>query len=271
LNDGNDWLHAGLTSSVVTTFSINKNNELFAGTEEDGLFRSTNAGATWQYLGFSGQTISCLTVNDTGNIFVGSYGGVHRSTDNGATWNYIQFSSAYVNAILSKGNNHLYAGTFAGVYSSSNGGATWTAMSNTGLRQTTILSLAFDENNNLIAGTYQGGLYRTEQSITDVASDEEIPSSIELFQNYPNPFNPTTNFGFRIANFGLVTLKVYNLLGQEVAIILKEKSLAAGEYTFVWNADENPSGVYLARLEIMPNASAIQSKSIQTKKILLMR
>jgi len=138
-NDGSVWLQKGLTSSIITTFSLNQKNELFAGTEDNGLFRSTDDGATWQYLGFSGQTISCLTINDVGNIFVGSYGGVSRSTDNGVTWSYVQFVPTYVNALLPKGNNHLYAGTFSGVYSSSNGGATWTAMSNTGLRQTTIL------------------------------------------------------------------------------------------------------------------------------------
>ncbi|MBI5214675.1 MAG: T9SS type A sorting domain-containing protein, partial [Ignavibacteriae bacterium] len=261
-NQGEDWMQAHLESTIVTTLAVNQFNDVFAGTDGDGLFRSTDNGMSWQYLGFSGQTISCLTINDAGNIYAGSYGGVHRSTDNGETWSYVSFVSTYVNALLPKGTNHLYAGTFSGVYSSSNGGETWAAMSNTGLRQTTILSLAFDENDNLIAGTYQGGLYRTEQSITDVTTEDELPTATTLFQNYPNPFNPSTTLSFVISHSSLVNLKIYNLLGQEVGVLVNNELYEAGEYALEWNAGKNPSGVYFARLEILPNSGSIHSKSI---------
>ncbi|MBI3194081.1 MAG: T9SS type A sorting domain-containing protein [Ignavibacteriae bacterium] len=78
----------------------------------------------------------------------------------------------------------------------------------------------------------------------------ETPTSTLLHVNYPNPFNPTTNFGFRIADFGLVTLKVYNLLGQEVATVLNQEGMGAGEYEFPFVASHLPSGCYFYRLSV---------------------
>ncbi|MBI3189499.1 MAG: T9SS type A sorting domain-containing protein [Ignavibacteriales bacterium] len=75
----------------------------------------------------------------------------------------------------------------------------------------------------------------------------EQPMKFSLEQNYPNPFNPTTNFGFRIANFGLVTLKVYDVLGREVATLIDEKK-EVGEHSVLWNAEGFPSGVYFYKL-----------------------
>ncbi|MBI3194095.1 MAG: hypothetical protein HYZ34_06450, partial [Ignavibacteriae bacterium] len=66
--------------------------------------------------------------------------------------------------------------------------------------------------------------------------ENEEPMGFALHQNYPNPFNPTTNFGFRIANFGLVTLKIYNLLGQEIATLLNQEALEEGEHEVTFDA-----------------------------------
>lgn len=69
-----------------------------------------------------------------------------------------------------------------------------------------------------------------------------------LTQNYPNPFNPTTNIEFRIANFGLVTLKVYDVLGREVATLVNEER-KPGNYEVSWDASGMASGVYFYRLQ----------------------
>jgi hypothetical protein len=91
----------------------------------------------------------------------------------------------------------------------------------------------------------------------DVDEKGDINYSYSLFQNYPNPFNPTTNIGFRIVHFGLVTLKVYDILGKEVAIILNEE-LAPGEYHIPFSAEgmASPyfhfplsSGIYFYKLQ----------------------
>jgi len=76
-----------------------------------------------------------------------------------------------------------------------------------------------------------------------------LPSKMALSQNYPNPFNPTTNIKYSVPQSGFVTLKVYNILGQEVATLL-QKQQRAGNYIATFDASKLASGVYLYRLEI---------------------
>ncbi len=84
-----------------------------------------------------------------------------------------------------------------------------------------------------------------------VASVENIsgvtPSNYSLDQNYPNPFNPSTTINFTIPNSDFVTLKVYNILGSEVATLVNE-NLSAGSYRFNFDARNLASGVYLYEL-----------------------
>ncbi|MEO8167909.1 MAG: T9SS type A sorting domain-containing protein [bacterium] len=90
----------------------------------------------------------------------------------------------------------------------------------------------------------------------------DVPVETKLFQNYPNPFNPTTNFEFRIANSGFVSLKVFDLLGREVATLVNEE-LPPGEYRRTLAAQGLASGTYYYRLQV--------GSFIQTKKMLLLR
>jgi len=75
----------------------------------------------------------------------------------------------------------------------------------------------------------------------------EIPGTYELQQNYPNPFNPTTNIRFAVPHNELVTIKVYDLLGKEVAVLLNENK-QAGIYEINFNASSLSSGVYFYKM-----------------------
>ena len=75
-----------------------------------------------------------------------------------------------------------------------------------------------------------------------------IPSVYSLSQNYPNPFNPSTKINFAIPKQGLVTLKIYDILGREVRTLVNEVK-SAGSYTIDFNASEFSSGVYFYKLE----------------------
>jgi cyanophycinase len=100
---------------------------------------------------------------------------------------------------------------------------------------------------------------------TNVGQERQrLPRTFMLEQNYPNPFNPTTNFEFRIANCELVTLKVFDVLGREVARLVNDVR-SAGVYTVRWDASSFPSGVYFARLDHTAGGS-MQS---DTRKIVL--
>jgi hypothetical protein len=75
-----------------------------------------------------------------------------------------------------------------------------------------------------------------------------VLQSYRLKQNYPNPFNPSTTIEFTIPQYGFVSLKIYNLLGEEVVTLLSA-SLLSGSYKYEWNASGLASGLYLCRLE----------------------
>lgn len=77
----------------------------------------------------------------------------------------------------------------------------------------------------------------------------EIPDGFTLAQNYPNPFNPQTNIAFEMKDAGLATLKVYDMLGREVATLVDEH-LAAGTYTATFTANDLPSGTYVYQLDV---------------------
>jgi len=99
--------------------------------------------------------------------------------------------------------------------------------------------------------------------ITSVSlSSGKLPSKFDLAQNYPNPFNPATSISFDLPLKSFVLLKVFDLIGREVATIVSGE-LSAGTHTREWNAANMPSGIYFYRL---------QSDSFsETKKLVLMR
>ncbi|MGB6032521.1 MAG: T9SS type A sorting domain-containing protein, partial [Bacteroidota bacterium] len=90
----------------------------------------------------------------------------------------------------------------------------------------------------------------------------ELPASYSLSQNYPNPFNPSTMIEFALPHAATVMLKVYNLLGAEVAT-LASGDHPAGTFKILWGASDIPSGVYFYRLSA--------GKFVQTRKMILMK
>jgi len=84
-------------------------------------------------------------------------------------------------------------------------------------------------------------------NVTGIDDESSIPFNFSLEQNYPNPFNPKTKIGFRIADFRFVSLKVYDLLGREVATPVDEYR-PAGSYEVEFDASRLSSGVYLYKL-----------------------
>ena len=101
-----------------------------------------------------------------------------------------------------------------------------------------------------------------------------VPTQFSLEQNYPNPFNPTTNFEFRIGTFSakdasggeFVTLKVFDVLGREVATLVNEER-RAGIYRVTWDASKLPSGVYFYRLLARHTSGGQAGDFVETKKM----
>ncbi len=89
--------------------------------------------------------------------------------------------------------------------------------------------------------------YKGPSSPTLVAFGSTVPNQFSLSQNYPNPFNPATNLQFTVPEARFVSLKIYDLLGKEVATLIGE-NLNPGSYSVQWDATRYPSGIYFYRL-----------------------
>jgi len=99
-------------------------------------------------------------------------------------------------------------------------------------------------------------------NITETNKGEEQPKEFRLEQNYPDPFNPTTNIKYSIPNLELVKLKVYDVLGREVATLINEEK-PVGNYEVEFNTTTLSSGVYLYRIQA--------GTFVETKKMVLIK
>ncbi|MBX2992647.1 MAG: T9SS type A sorting domain-containing protein [Bacteroidetes bacterium] len=104
--------------------------------------------------------------------------------------------------------------------------------------------------------------YRLPIPPVSVGEGGVVANSFKLSQNYPNPFNPSTKIDYTVAQAGLVSIKVYNLLGQEVATLLNE-NLSPGSYQVTFDGAKLPSGVYVYKM----SAGSYQ----ESKKMVLMK
>ena len=94
-------------------------------------------------------------------------------------------------------------------------------------------------------------------------SSYEKPTGVQLFQNYPNPFNPSTVIRYSLPVNSVMTLTIFNMLGQEVATLLNKQEIEEGEYELPFHAINLPSGVYFYKLQT--------ETSIQTKRMILLK
>jgi hypothetical protein len=90
----------------------------------------------------------------------------------------------------------------------------------------------------------------SDATVTGIAA--ELPPGFALLQNSPNPFNPITNVAFEIASEGRVTLKIYDLMGREIATLV-DKNLSPGRHNARWNAARQASGMYFCELTVVPS------------------
>lgn len=103
---------------------------------------------------------------------------------------------------------------------------------------------------------------RLTDEIVSVADEKSIPNTFTLEQNYPNPFNPSTTIRYSIPTSEFVSLKVYDVLGNEVATLVNEEK-SAGSYEVEFNASLLSSGIYFYKLQV--------GNFVETKKMILMK
>jgi hypothetical protein len=99
-------------------------------------------------------------------------------------------------------------------------------------------SISFDPGNWIL---------KNVNSVVTGLENEMNPNSFSLEQNYPNPFNPSTTIKFNLGKAGFTTLKLYNVIGKEVANIVNDQ-LEAGAHEVTFNANDLPTGTYFYKL-----------------------
>jgi photosystem II stability/assembly factor-like uncharacterized protein len=243
-----------------------------------GVFRTLDGGASWRRI-FNDTPLSYKTsitfVNATHGWICGAGGLVMHTTDGGFTWQ--RQTSGTIDQLERIRFTDTQRGWAVGLgimIRTTNGGQTW-------LRDTVetypymfdLSLLAYDNTLHGWAVGFSGSVFKHESPLTAVGEkrDEVVPSGFALYQSYPNPFNPTTTIKFQIPssklgfgnwNLGFVSLKVFDVLGREVATLVNEVK-PPGEYSVAFDGSKLPSGVYYYQLRT--------GNFLATKKMILVR
>jgi hypothetical protein len=249
---------------------------LFAGTSA-GVFLSTNNGANWtKKYGPTDVASFAVTTNTLGVVTL--YAGAFRSTDAGTNWTqtlptYVIVDGRSVmptcKALLSNNNNLFIGSLNYGVLMTSDD-YHFTPANEGFFPLTTVNALSLN-GTVLFAGTSDAGVWKRSlaQMTTAIGRPDAVyPLQFTLEQNYPNPFNPSTAISFQLSAASFVSLRVYDMLGKQVATLVSQE-LQAGYYSTKWMADV-PSGVYLYRIEAIETGNT-GKRFVETRKMILLR
>ncbi len=256
--------------------SINDNPPLFK------ISQSTDGGSSWneQYSDntTNGDTLSASGamqfVDSNNGWVVGPNGRILKTTDGGSNWTllttanlgiyanskclyFLDANTGWIGTNIHTPNQpttHLLINT-------TDGGSTWTQQP-VPFTDNSVFSIYFvDAQNGWI--TADTGVIAHYSILESVEGENNIPIKFSLQQNYPNPFNPTTKIRFTLPEMTNVTLKVFNILGQEVATLVNGKELTQGLHEYSFDGSELSSGIYIYKI--------IAGNFIQSKKMTLMK
>jgi photosystem II stability/assembly factor-like uncharacterized protein len=277
-NGGQDWNILPVRTGEWEKGLFFKINALLAIGVSSGstvLYKSLDYGESFESL-YSGFTTFDLNnpiyALSNGYAFLSSHGsglfGVIRSQDSGLNWEQVLFNDNIVPTIFSREDGLVITGTYVSSISdtnevliSTNFGNTWTDIVQPTMWGIYITDVNQDAQGNLFFGTSGEGLYEIE-IITGVEDQSAKIFHFNLFQNYPNPFNPKTSIQYTVSGRQFISLKVYDLLGSEVATLVNEEK-QSGNYEIEFDASSLTSGIYFYQLKA--------GEYIQTKKMILLK
>jgi photosystem II stability/assembly factor-like uncharacterized protein len=277
-NTGQTWMESVIDSGFAFGFPIIDiefyDNEI--GFASGGsfdiagqMFKTTDGGLNWKSVIVGPEPVLDLHIVDSLNILCAGgdfeYGAsIVSTTNSGTNWIYNELGVFGIsNAIGYRTQNEIWVSMnlIDSFLLSTDGGYNWDLLPTPG---STILSdMTFTDYRNGWAVGKNGVILKYNSSLINILNTGNFtPGNFTLYQNYPNPFNPVTNLGFGISKSGFVTLKVYDVLGNEVAVLVNENK-APGYYNIQFDGSNLSSGVYYYRLE---------SKGfVQTKRMMLLK
>lgn len=274
-NNGASWRTTGnLFGPSTITCLATKGDTIFAGTDGYGIYLSPDNGISWQSTrkGLTNLYVYSIALNNN-SIFAGSYGGgVFKTIDGGANWVSVKNGLPLyknINSLLFK-NNNLFAvcssspsdTSISNVCLSTDNGLNWQTV-NEGMKSKYIYTITASDK-YIFAGTSDGIWRRPLSEIITNVNHKQTPIDFSLSQNFPNPFNPETTISYSIPKSEHVTLKVFDVLGREVATLVDEFK-NAGTYSSKLNTQNYKmvSGVYFYRLK--------SNNYSETKKLILLQ
>ncbi len=294
-DEGQTWTRAntGFPNDFTVKDFAASGSRLFAavsistGENRDrSVWTSTDNGQTWAPTAFNQSGFQARTIAASGNtVWVGGIGvprGLFRSTDNGTTWAPLNLSGSTdpiptdnVNSLAVSGTTLLaLGGGLPTLFVSTNAGNTW-IRTMSGLPVSEASTLLGNAGKVAFMGTsaylaYQrddllngGGVWRRETAqLSTPTHANKKPTDFQLEQNYPNPFNPSTTITYQLPTASNVSLKIFDVLGREVATLVNERQ-NAGQYQVRFDATRLASGMYFYRLQA--------GGYIETKKMMLVK
>ncbi|WP_244405194.1 T9SS type A sorting domain-containing protein [Ignavibacterium album] len=278
--DGSNWLFYNYNNSFNGIEDLNfiesdNTNIIWFGSEYNGLYSFD--GTLFNRRG-EGPLLDSISMTSfaldssgnpwfTGNILFAGNGILSHFT-NQSWFNYNIASYEYntrfsYNTLTIDRNNNKFIGSAIGLFKFDDNFWTLFSTENSPIPFNIFTTGITDSKNNKIYGLraptnfhptgYVGLIFFNEDSVVITSVEENISqlNNYELNQNYPNPFNPTTTIEYAIPNGSrnLVTLKVYDLLGNEVTTLVNEYK-EAGRYKVEFNATDLPSGIYFYKLQV---------------------
>jgi photosystem II stability/assembly factor-like uncharacterized protein len=258
-NNGSSWerVREGNTSasSYTGTIAADLNGHCYATTDSivvvlrnDLLWKETplrRAYSGWE----------SMSIDTRGEVFLGVAGnGVFHSADSGATWKTMNggYLDTYVMSTAADDSGNIVAGTGSGVFRLADSVNVWRPFSN-GLPRTYMTAMTFSPEGNLYVGTQSFGMYRSNTPLSKRVPRIEpppafLPGDFALHQNYPNPFNGGTLIRYFLPAFARVEIKLYDVLGQEIATLVKG-DFSPGEYDVRWVPGQAATGVYFCQMK----------------------
>jgi hypothetical protein len=232
----------------------------------NGLLRTTNGGVNWVFNANQGNVYLYsidLLPSGTGYASGEGAGYLIKTTNFGTSWQVLNtgLNQSIVDLKFIDDNNGWINLNYR-LYFTKNGGMNFypiTSLENFNVRSSSFIN----SNTGFVCGDSGKVLKTTNGGLTFISHDPVFtPQKFSISQNYPNPFNPVTNIGFRVADFGLVKLTIYDILGKEIAIIVNEE-MQPGSYNVDWDASNYPSGVYFYKIK--------SGDFVESKKMVLVK
>jgi hypothetical protein len=229
---------------------------------------TSNGGSSWTtttLTGLSGPFVSAYTMS-TDKVHglattATDLPNVGMTTNGGVSFSLVNIGSGIASPTLSAarwvpGSNIIYVVgsilTANGIKRSTDGGTTWTVMTTGGISAISHLDV-YKAANNVIFGyavAGDGSCLRLRDSVLFLGvnnNNNNVPSEYALEQNFPNPFNPSTTIRYALPGSSNVTLKIYDMLGNEVRTVVNEFK-HAGTYSVNFDASSLSSGVYFYKI-----------------------